>query len=583
MQHVQPSFDLARQETAVVKLCQLVGGLPLALELAATWTRILAVDEIVAEIQHGLDALTATLHDLPERHRSLRAVIESSWRLLAEEEQALFRKLAVFRGGFTRTAARQVADAGLPQLMALADRSFLRLDGDQRFRRHPLLLQFAQEQLAAQPEEKAQAESAHAHFFTAFVQTCELTLKGAEAPTALAELAADLENIRAAWRWGLAKMETAVLNRLVAGIGRFYEDRSRYLEGTAFFAESLDMLRQQLATAAVEQILAKVQVKLGSFLLKNGRLAEAEAILQEANQRTQAHNLISTRIDALRYLGEVVGDQGNRDTASQYVAEALSLAQANETADEDVEQKLLLLWRLGILHTDNGKYDQAQDVYDQAMALAEGLGNRLHLARLHNSIAIIANRQKAYEKAVYHWQLARDGFQAWGNDWGVAATTHNLAMAYWGLEQYDKAMKSVDVGILTHKEIGHKRGVAGGLAVKAAIFLAQGKRREARRHYNESMQLSQVIGATWLAVVSLVDVAELEMNYGNMEWAATLLFFVLAHPAALATTLENTNKLLEDLQEELPAEMLAEAETAAIHLTLDDIIAQLTDIEQANE
>ena len=147
VQRVRPHFDLAGEETAVTKLCQLVGGLPLALELAATWTRVLAVAEIVTEIQRGLDALSTTLHDVPERHRSLRAVIETSWQMLSAAEQALFRQMSVFRGGFTRAAAQQVANATPPQLMSLVDRSFLRLDEDQRFRRHPLLLQKAQRSL----------------------------------------------------------------------------------------------------------------------------------------------------------------------------------------------------------------------------------------------------------------------------------------------------------------------------------------------------------------------------------------------------------------------------------------------------
>ena len=144
MLRIAADFKLEQQATAVAHLCQLVGGLPLALELAATWTRVLSVAEIVIEIERGLDSLTTTLRDVPQRHRSLRAVIESSWQLLSADEQTLFRKLAVFRGGFTRVAAQAVARATLPQLMALVDRSFLRLDADQRFRRHPLLLQFAQ-------------------------------------------------------------------------------------------------------------------------------------------------------------------------------------------------------------------------------------------------------------------------------------------------------------------------------------------------------------------------------------------------------------------------------------------------------
>jgi predicted ATPase/DNA-binding SARP family transcriptional activator len=570
-QRIQSSFKLAGQETAVIQLCQLVGGLPLALELAATWIRVLSVAEIVEEVQRGLGSLITTLHDVPERHRSLRAVIESSWQMLPPDEQALFRKLAVFRGGFTRAAAEQVAAARLPQLTSLVDRSFLRLDGDQRFRRHPLLLQFAQERLAAKPDEQAQTQSAHAHFFANFVQIHQRSLSGEGAPTALAALGADLDNIRAAWQGALSVMDEVILNKLVRGIGRFFEDRSHYLEGAEFFVESLKAMGRQPATAVREQLKAKMQVELGTFWHQNGRFAEAEAILQEANQLARQHNLIPTRIIALRYLGEVIGDQGQRDAAQPYFEEALQLCRSHE----DAEQKLLLLWRRGILHMNNGDYTQAQADYAAAMTLAKELGNILHIARIHNGIGIIANRQQDFQAAIHHWQLARAGFQAWQHDWGLAATSHNLAMAYSGLKQHEAAMENIKVSISAHEKIGHKRGVAGSLAVMASIYLAQGKRREARRHFYDSMRLAQEVGAIWLAIVSLVDVAELEMSYGELQRAALLLLFVVQHPATVAATQVTAEKLLDELQAELPAEVIREAETAAASHTLDSIIAQL--------
>lgn len=566
-ERIQASFRLVGQETAVVQLCQLVGGLPLALELAATWTRILGVAEIVAEIQRGLGNLTTTLRDIPQRHRSLRTVIESAWQLLAADEQALFRQLAVFRGGFTRTAAEAVVAARLPQLLTLVDRSFLRLDGDQRFRRHPLLLQFGQEQLAAQPDEQAQAQTAHAHFFAALVQEQMPKLPRGEAPQALATMGADWENIRAAWQWALATQQEPILQRLVGGIGRFFADRSRYLEGTAFFTESL----AAVGTADSPALIAQMQAEQGTFLQQNGRLAEAKVALQAADHLARQHNLTATRLLALRYLGEVISDQGEREAARPYFEEALQLCR--EQGDE--EQKLLLLWRRGILQMNDGAYGLAQTDFAAAMKLAEELGNRLHIARIHNSMGIIANRQQDFQQAIHHWQLARAGFAAWEHDWGLAATSNNLAMAYSGLKQYDAALENVQLSLAAHEKIGHKRGVAGSLAVMASIYLAQGKRRQARRHFHASLQLAQAVGATWLAIVSLVDLAELEMSYGELQRAALLLHFVVQHPAAVAVTQQNARALLDELEAELPEGVLEDVETAVRSYTLDSLIEEL--------
>jgi DNA-binding SARP family transcriptional activator/predicted ATPase len=568
----QADFDAAGQAAAVGRLCQLVGGLPLALEMAAAWTRVLSVADVAAEIEAGLDRLTTPLHDAPERHRSLRAVIESSWQALPAAEQKLFRRLAVFRGGFSRAAAEQVAQASPPQLLSLVDRSFLRLDSDQRFRRHPLLLQFAQEQLAAQLEERAETAAAHGRFFANFVARQGKLLPGAEALAALDALTAELENIRAAWQWGLAAQETALLEEMVTAVGRFFTDRSRFLEGAAFFTESVSQVERWAATAATHSLLSKLQIELGGFWHENGRFAEAETILRAAAERAGENDLPAVQLRALRLLSLVTADQGDRQTARAYLDEAWRLCQT----DGDAEQEMLIRWRQGVLDTDNGDYDQAQATHEAAMTLAQTVGNRLSIARLRNSQAIVANRQGNYQEAARQWRLARAEFQAWGHEWGLAAASHNLAMAHYSLEEYDAALETITAAIVAHEKIGHQRGAAAGLAVKATICMKLGRRREARRCYYDSLRLSQRVGATWLAVITLVDVAELEMSYGALDRAATLLAFVVRHPATTAISLANAQKLLDELRAELSPKLMAEAETAVANHTLDSLIVQLT-------
>lgn len=569
-QRIRPNFDGEKQTGEIARLCQLVGGLPLALELAAAWTAVLSPAEIVGEIEAGLGRLATPLHDAPERHRSLRAVMETSWRRLPAAEQRLLRQLAIFRGGFTRAAAAQVAQASPAQLLTLVDRSFLRLDGDQRFRRHPLLLQFAQEQLAANPAEKGEIAAAHARCFADLVSQQGQELPGANAPTALGLLAADLENIRAAWQYGLTTPDAPLLQQMTTAVGRFFADRSRYLEGAALFEESVQTVSQWPETVERDRLLACMQSELGNFWHENGRFAESEAMLRQAEELARRCQLTAVRLTVLRRLSQTVADQGDRQRAAALLAEAQRLC-----PDDDLEQKATLLWQQAVLRTDDGAYEQAQAACDEALVLAQALGNQLLIARLRNSAAIIANRQENYREALRQWQLARDGFAAWGHEWGLAAASHNLAMAHYGLEQYDEALTMITAAIAAHEKIGHKRGTAGGLAVKATICMALGRRREARRNYLASLRLSQAVGATWLAVIALVDVAELEMSYGAFDRAATLLFFVVNHTAAVASSVANAQKLLEELRAELPPKLMAEAETAAQNTTLDDLIGWL--------
>ncbi|MEZ4732411.1 MAG: hypothetical protein R3E79_35310 [Caldilineaceae bacterium] len=154
-QRARIGFALDDALDAVIRLCQLVDGLPLALELAASWLRVMPIAEIVAEIENGLDILVSRRDDIAARHRSMRVVLEHSWQMLAAQEQIIFKRLSVFRGGFQRAAAKAVAEASLMDLAIFVEKSLLQMTPRGRYQIHELLRQFAAEQLAATPDEAA--------------------------------------------------------------------------------------------------------------------------------------------------------------------------------------------------------------------------------------------------------------------------------------------------------------------------------------------------------------------------------------------------------------------------------------------
>jgi predicted ATPase len=158
---VKPDFVVGNDNlTVVARICALVEGMPLGLELAAAWADMLPLDEIASEIEQSIDFLSSDWKDAPERHRSLRAVFDSSWRSLDEFEQRIFRSLSVFQGGFTREAAQTVAGASLRALARLGHKSLLYQRGG-RYEIHELLRQFGAEQLHLSPKERVAVEERH--------------------------------------------------------------------------------------------------------------------------------------------------------------------------------------------------------------------------------------------------------------------------------------------------------------------------------------------------------------------------------------------------------------------------------------
>ncbi len=136
---MQARFVLDAEQDHIVRICQLVEGLPLGLELAASWVRALPCREIAHQIEKNLAVLTTDAKDIPARHRSLQAVFEYSWNLLSPEEQAALLKLAAFPGGFRREAAERLASTSLSLLFSLADKSLLRVSSTARYDLHPAL------------------------------------------------------------------------------------------------------------------------------------------------------------------------------------------------------------------------------------------------------------------------------------------------------------------------------------------------------------------------------------------------------------------------------------------------------------
>ncbi len=202
----------------VVRLCQLVEGVPLGLELAASWLRVLSCAEIVAEVAHGLDFLTTGLQNVPERHRSLRAVFDHSWALLSPAEQTVFAQLAVFRGGFRREAATEIVGVSLTVLAGLVDKSLLRRTADGRYEVHDLLRQYAAERLAADPETSAAVHNRHCRYYARLMAAHSEQLKGEELSDALAVLSAERDNVRAAWDWAVSQRRVEELNQFMEAL-----------------------------------------------------------------------------------------------------------------------------------------------------------------------------------------------------------------------------------------------------------------------------------------------------------------------------------------------------------------------------
>ena len=283
----QVNFSLEGNEQAVEQICRSVEGMPLGLELAATWLRVMSCPQIAEHLGSSIDFLTTPLRNVAERHRSLRTVFEQSWKLLTTDEQTVLMRLSVFHGGFDLDAAKQVTGASLPMLAGLADKSLIRLMGNQRYDLHELLRQYAEQALEATGTADT-SHAAHSSYYLHFVAQRDADIKGRRQQTGLYELRMNLENIRPSLLWAVEHEEydlitTPVLDCLV-NLG----------EIGALSFEML-MLLKQIEIGLVAKLMSPDALLLDQVAIRRERLnflagtkidhERLEVILERARQR----------------------------------------------------------------------------------------------------------------------------------------------------------------------------------------------------------------------------------------------------------------------------------------------------------
>jgi predicted ATPase/DNA-binding CsgD family transcriptional regulator len=269
----------------IAQICHLTQGMPLAIVLAAGWLEMLSIAEIAEEIGGSINILESQMRDLPERQRSMRATIAYSWKRLTPEEQRSFIRLSVFRGGFTREAAGQVAGAELRHLQMLVNRSFISARGG-RYEIHELLRQFGEEQLA-QSGYAADIYDAHSAYYLDFLRQRDDDLKGRRQREALDEIHTDYENVEVAWLWAVDKRNYEAIQGAVDCLTNFGVMRAFMARVEALLRHTLELWDSiEGETGFITRDMVGVRhIHLRHCLSLMSEREPLEAIIQRARMR----------------------------------------------------------------------------------------------------------------------------------------------------------------------------------------------------------------------------------------------------------------------------------------------------------
>ncbi len=556
----RPDFVLTdANASAVAALCTRLDGLPLAIELAAARSRHLTPAELVTRWERPLPLLTGGPRDLPERQRTLRNAITWSHDLLSPEEQALFRRLAVFAGGFTLEAAEWVCLLSNDDkttiaegVWALVDKSLLRRDdvphGETRFGMLETIREYGLEQLVTSDEEVT-IRDAHTAFFLSLAEEAEPELTGPRQGDWFDLLELEHDNLRTALSWALNRREANVALRLGAALGRFWMARGYLTEGRTW-------LERALATENPTPLplRAAALMAAGSLAEHQNDYGPAERLHEEALAAWRQLGNRQRTAAALSSLGNVSHDRGDYGRAMGFHEEALAVCR-------DIDDSwgvARALNNLGAVAYYQGFYDQAEVLWTEALSVMRRIGDSRSECQLLNNLGAVALQREnlAQAAALHEESLALR--RRLGDTQGMASSLINLGEVAQLSGNLKRAAALLQEGAALMRDLGDERQTAIALLALGHVTREQGDAAQGAELIRESMALLHRTGDRFGLAGALEGLAGTLTEVGRSELAAHLF-------AAAAAVREATGAARE-----VPAQAVYDRDLAATRTALGE-------------
>lgn len=480
---VRPDFHLDSETLPhVLRICALVMGAPLGIELAAAWLRTLSPRQVAEAIADDLDTLSTTSPDVPERHRSFRALLDHSWQLLTEAERAAFCRLSACEGGFDYEAAKSIAGAGPVILSGLVEKSFVQRKDAGRYAIHELLRQYAAGRLEeCLPRGEHPAET-HARYYLEFAARREADLRGPRQPEALGELAAERENLRAALNWAISAGRGDLLAPALEALMSYLDLRGGYREAERLLARLTDLPDDGLFAAWVSAHRGWVADRLA--LYEQGRDFSERAL---AAFEQQGH--LAGQAAALGNLGLNAISRGALEEASDFLTRGLDLAR--RAGDEACQARCLNL--IGVIHKQRGDFVRAREILSQSLGIFRALGDPQRTASLDNNLGAVLRALGDLEAAHACYEENLSIRRRLGDPRGAALALVNLGNLLAQMEQPEQARRAYEESLSISAERDDPWGKSLCLHNLGDLARLGGEHALALRHYQESLALRRRI------------------------------------------------------------------------------------------
>jgi predicted ATPase/DNA-binding SARP family transcriptional activator len=573
-QRAQMDFPVEENASHVTRICRLLRGLPLGIELAAAWINVMEAPAIADEIEKGFDFLTATQRGMPDRQKSLRVVFEHSWKMLTQAEQQIFARLSVFCGGFECAQAEIAANAPSEALRSLVNKSFLRRNADGRYELHHVLQSYGEEKLSLVESAAMSARERHAKVYGKFLSERESALKGAGLKNALEEINREIENIRVGWSWAVAQKRADIFSDYIEGLYQFYLTRSWLSEG----AEAFGRARQMLDEEDEKIILARTMRREAKFLENLSQTERAVELLSISLAFLRASNEREETAAALNQLGVCSRGMGDFEKARTYLHESLSLTR-------DVWIKANALLALAGVEFRAGDSAEGRKFCEQSLECFRVTGDPYGIADCLVGMGIITQTTGEYEASRNYCEESLKVYRELGGQVNIALSLYNLGRLDHILKAFDGAFEHCEQSLAIRRELGDATGQIECLSVMGDIASSQKDHVNALKKYGEALRLAKsarTTGLLWEVVgkQTCILAQDPSPTKSQREKVLTLLCFVASHEECDGPTRGQAKKLQASFSAPFSAEKIRSMQNKGKNMTLEESLAELEDLDR---
>jgi predicted ATPase/transcriptional regulator with XRE-family HTH domain len=561
-------FELQDGDTpAVVSICRMVEGMPLGIELAAAWVPVLSCRAIAQEIERSLDFLATSVRDVPDRQRSLRAVFDHSWKLLAEEERGVLSRLAIFHGGFGRDAAAEIAGASLPHLYTLVSKSLLRHRENGRYDLHEVIRQYALAHLAQDPACTA-AHDRHSQYYLSRLRERERDLKGVGQQAAIRELKEEIDNIRAAWAWAISREEFGRIGAALRSFGWLCNVGVLYREGIEQLEALVRVLRSRPTSAPTQAVLGAALAQAGMLYFRQGQFDQAMRLYDESLALLRPLEDPALLPDALVISGVILHLQGKYGEGQQRMEEALVCSQAAG----DRTFAAYAYFNFGYIASLRGKFAEGYEQMRVGLAQWRELGDPSSIAMGLNFISPTCIWLGRLDEADAYLQESLALLTQVGDLWGMGTVYRLMGLS--ALARGDPNLALAHIRHSLDLFSGYITGwdIALSLSYLGQATAAAGDAVEAERILREAFAIAAETRACPVMLETLAALAQLHLQAGDAEQAMALSLAVMDHAATTYEVRERAGRVYNEASARLTASQQAAARAWAAQHPLETML-----------